>query len=117
MTLNILSFGHSLEGTLWFMAALSGLFLPHLHLILVLSYQDIMKKKLEIQKQKQELLNKQIQQQKVSGKKMPKKIFFVAAKYRFIPAFISAFLQQLLIAKLEKKNLTASEKEAIMKVK
>lgn len=29
--------------------------------------QEAMKKKLEIQKQKQELLNKQIQEQKVSG--------------------------------------------------
>ncbi|XP_001633840.2 RNA-binding protein 26 [Nematostella vectensis] len=47
--------------------------------------QDLMIKKLEIQKQKQELLDKQIQQQK------------------------------LLISKLEKKNLSANEKSAIMK--
>lgn len=50
-----------------------------------LQKQEAIKKKLEIQKQKQELLNKQIKEQK------------------------------LLISKLEKKNLSAAEKDLIMK--
>lgn len=59
----------------------------------VYGLQEAMKKKLEIQKQKQELLNKQIKEQKVNIKTQNDQPFLVGCLNKFFPVWSFFFLE------------------------